>query len=131
MRLKVVLPTRGLLEEDVTKIVADARDGQFCLLPRHVDFVAPLVAGILAYEVVAGQERYLGLDEGVLVKVGDDVLVSTGQGVGGAALDELERRVDEEFRQVDEHERKALSVTAKLEAGLVRRFLDVQGQDMG
>ena len=47
MRLRVVLPERLLLDEETTKIVAEARNGSFGLLPRHVDFVAGLVPGIV------------------------------------------------------------------------------------
>ena len=44
MHLTVLLPTEILLDAvDVSKIVAEAQDGFFCLLPRHVDFVAALV----------------------------------------------------------------------------------------
>jgi F-type H+-transporting ATPase subunit epsilon len=128
MRLKVLLPTRVLIDEEAAKVVAEARNGQFCLLPRHFDFVAPLVASVLTFARREGQAQYIGIDEGVLVKVGDEVLVSTRQAIRGRTLEEIEQRVEEEFRQLDEHERKSRSATAKLEAGLVRRFLDVQEQ---
>ncbi len=128
MRLKVLLPTRVLLDEEADKVVAEAGNGQFCLLPRHVDFVAPLVASVLTFARHEERAQHIGIDEGVLVKVGDEVLVSTRQAIRGPTLEELEQRVEEEFRQLDEHERKARSATAKLEAGLVRRFLDVQEQ---
>lgn len=131
MTLKVLLPTGVLLERAVEKVTAQARDGQFCLLPRHVDFVAPLVPGLLSFETAGNAAQYVGIDEGVLVKVGDEVLVSVRQATRGGTLEELEQRVEDEFRQLDEHERKSRSAAARLEAGLVRRFLDVQQQTMG
>lgn len=130
MRLKVLLPTRVLLDERVEKVAAEGQDGQFCLLPRHVDFVSPLVPGVLTFAQSEG-EQHVGIDEGVLVKVGDEVLVSTRQATERGALEDIAHRVDEEFRRVDEHERKTRSATARLEAGLVRRFLDVQEQTTG
>ena len=42
MHLKVLLPTRVLVDEAVSKVVAEAENGSFGLLPRHVDFVAAL-----------------------------------------------------------------------------------------
>ena len=35
MHLKVVLPTKILLETDVVQVNAEAENGMFCLLPRH------------------------------------------------------------------------------------------------
>ncbi|HBE49542.1 MAG TPA: F0F1 ATP synthase subunit epsilon, partial [Cyanobacteria bacterium UBA11369] len=49
MKLKVLLPTKILLEEEVSKITAEAANGSFCLLPRHIDFVTALVPGILIF----------------------------------------------------------------------------------
>jgi F-type H+-transporting ATPase subunit epsilon len=128
MRLKVLMPLRVLLEEEVDKVVAEARNGHFCLLPRHADFVAPLVPGILSFQPREQPIQYIGIDEGILVKVANEVLVSTRQATRGATLEELMQWVEDEFLRLDEHERKARSAAAKLEAGLVRRFLDIQEQ---
>jgi F-type H+-transporting ATPase subunit epsilon len=54
MNLKVLLPTEILIEREVTKIVAEAENGFFCILPRHVDFAAALVPGILAFTTLSG-----------------------------------------------------------------------------
>ncbi len=128
MNLRILVPTHVLLERPVDKVAAEALDGQFCVLPRHIDLAAALVPGILVHQRGAEPQRYVGVDEGVLVKVGDEVLVSVRQAIQGTSLENLEERVEEEFRQLDEHERKARSAAAKLEAGLVRRFLDVKEQ---
>jgi ATP synthase protein I len=77
MRLKVLLPTEVLLNEAVTKVIAEAENGSFCLLPRHIDFVAALVPGLLSFTIDEGHEEFLAIDEGILVKCGAEVLVST------------------------------------------------------
>ena len=51
MRLKVLLPTPVLEDEEVAKVVAGAENGSFCLLPRHVDFAAVWRAGHTAVAV--------------------------------------------------------------------------------
>ena len=55
MRLKVLLPTKILIDEEVTKVVAEAEDGSFCILPRHIDFVSALVPGIFSF--TSGEDR--------------------------------------------------------------------------
>ena len=128
MRLKVLLPTRVLVDEAAAKVVAEAEDGSFGMLPRHIDFVAALVPGILLYVTPEGAERYLGTDEGILVKCGREVLVATRDAVPGDDLATLRRTVRERYVELDEHERSARSALARLEAGVVRRFIEFREQ---
>jgi F-type H+-transporting ATPase subunit epsilon len=125
MQLKVLLPTQVLLEEEVAKVTAEAENGSFCLLPRHIDFVAALVPGLLSFETEAGEETFLAIDEGMLVKCGREVLVSTRNAVRGRDLGQLQQVVEEQFSVLDERERKARSALARLEADLVRRFMEL------
>lgn len=126
MILKVLLPTRVLLEERVTKVVAEAKNGSFGLLPRHIDFTAALAPGILAYTPEDRDEELLAVDEGILVKVADEVLVSVRDAVRGAGLGTLRHAVEERYEQLDEHERKARSALVRLESGIVRRFIEME-----
>lgn len=125
MKLKVLLPTRILMDEEVSKIVAEGEDGSFGILPRHVDFVSALVPGILSF-VSGGQEEFLAVDGGILVKCGSEVLVSTQEALRSMELGELERLVEEKFQTVEDHEKKSRSALAKLETDFVRRFLEWQ-----
>lgn len=126
MRLKVLLPTEVLVDEEVIKVIADAENGSFCLLPKHIDFVAALVPGLLCFSDGQGRESYAAIDEGVLVKCGRDVSISTLNGVRGTDLAELEALIEGRFLELDEHERKARTALARLEAGTLRGFLELQ-----
>jgi F-type H+-transporting ATPase subunit epsilon len=125
MRLKVLLPNEVLVDEEVQKVIAEAENGSFCLLPRHVDFVATLVPGLLSFED-GGGEVFVAVDEGVLVKFGETVLVSTRNAVRGTRLGELRETIETQFKTLDDRERKSRSAMAKIEAGFVRRFLEIQ-----
>jgi F-type H+-transporting ATPase subunit epsilon len=123
MKLTVLLPTGVLVEQEVIKVTAEAENGSFCLLPRHIDFLAALVPGLLSFENDAGDEVFLAVDEGILVKCGPEVMVSTRNAVRGASLGQLREAVEKRFHVLDEKERQARSVLAKLEADLVVRFV--------
>jgi F-type H+-transporting ATPase subunit epsilon len=127
MRLKVLLPTEVLLDKEVTKVIAEAENGSFCLLPRHIDFVAALVPGLLSFTIDEDHEEFLAIDEGILVKCGAEVLVSTRTAVRGPDLGALRLTVEERFRHIDEREKQARAATARLEADLVRRFMELGG----
>lgn len=125
MKLKVLLPFQVYAEIDsVTRIVAETPQGSFGLLPRRLDCVAVLTAGILTYETAGGEETYLAVDEGVLVKAGPNVLVSVRNAIGGMSLGKLREAVQQEFRNLDEGERQVRAVLARLESGFMRRFAE-------
>jgi F-type H+-transporting ATPase subunit epsilon len=127
MNLKVLLPAEVLVQEDVAKVTAEAHNGSFCLLPKHVDFVAALVPGILSFETAGGREAFVAVDEGILVKCGEEVMVSTRNAMRGPDLGQLRRTVEERFKVLDDREKTARSAMVKIEAGFVRRFLEIQG----
>lgn len=131
MHLKLLLPTQVLVDADVGKVVAEADNGFFCLLPRHVDFVAALVPGILYYTPADGGERLVAVDLGTLVKCGDEVLVSVLNATPGTDLEALQATVAESFRVLDDDERRARSALARLEAGTMRRFFELEKQAHG
>jgi F-type H+-transporting ATPase subunit epsilon len=127
MNLKVLLPTEILVDEAVRKVTAEAANGSFCLLPKHVDFVAALVPGLLAFETEKeGQEVFVAVAEGVLVKSGQEVLVSVRNAARGGDLGEMRQIVEEKFKILDDKEKTARTAMARIEAGFVRRFLEVQ-----
>ncbi len=125
MKLKVLLPTRVIIDQDVTKITAEAENGSFCILPHHIDFVAALVPGILSFKSDI-EEEFLAVDEGILVKRRNEVMVSIRKAVRGKNLGTLKQTVEEEFRSLDEREKKTRSILAKLELDFARRFFQLR-----
>ena len=123
MRLKVVLPMRIFLDQEVTKVIAEAANGSFCLLPKHIDFVAALVPGIITFESEKGEE-YLATDEGVLVKRASEVKVSTRRAVRSKNLGEMKKIVTQEFRTLDEREKKTRSILIKLGADFAKSLFE-------
>ncbi len=122
MQLKILLPFKVFAEKrDVLRIVAESRSGSFGLLPNRLDCAAALVPGILTYETAADGEVSVAVDEGVLVKTGDEVLVSVRNAIGDMALGELPAAIEREFLDLDEHEQTLRSLLAKLESGFIRR----------
>jgi len=126
MNLKILLPTEVFLETKASKIVAEAGDGFFGLLPRHVDFISALVPGIFTYWDKDDNEIFIAIDNGLLVKYGQNVLVSTRNAVCGKDLDELEHLIDETFNVIDEQDRSARSAVSRMEADFIRRLVEIR-----
>ncbi len=125
MTLKVLLPAEVLMQEEVTRIKAEAQNGWFGLLPRHVDFATALKPGILIFEPKDKPQEYLAMDHGILVKCGPEVSISTRSAVRGANLEQLKAEVARQFQAVEEREKTALSYELKLETELVRGLLEM------
>ena len=126
MLLKILLPAEVLLTNEVKKIVAEAENGSFCLMPNHIDFVATLAPGIFTYEPAQGGQELLAMDVGTLVKKGSNVLVSTRNAVRAPDLGKLKQVGVEKYDILDEREKMVRSASARLEASLIRRFVELK-----
>ena len=124
--LKILLPGKTFLKREVKKITAEAENGWFCLLPKHVDFTTSLTPGILLLTTSEGKDVVLAIDEGILVKYGKEVVISTRNAIEGEDLGELKNRVEEIFIKTDEKEKDAQIALSKLETDFVRSFLNLE-----
>ena len=129
MELRIITPERVTRHDHVRRIVAEASDGVFGVLPRHMDHVTRLVAGVLVFETEDGVEHFVGVNAGTFVKVGPTVMVAVRDAIESKDLGHLRDRVEAEFRRHTEEEREARSALARLEAHMVRRFRELQGVD--
>jgi len=127
MTLKVRTPERLVLNAGVDKVIAEAGNGFFCLLPRHIDYLAVLVPGVLSY-FEGSDEKFLAVDRGILVKCGTEVSVSVRGAIQGEDLDQLEEQVRERFRKKDLKDEEISMAMSQLEADFIRRFVEMNEQ---
>ncbi|MBR9925718.1 MAG: F0F1 ATP synthase subunit epsilon [Gammaproteobacteria bacterium] len=126
MQVTLRLPAMTLHQGPASRLFAVAENGAFGMLPNHIDFVTALVPSVLILTLADGEEQIFGIDEGILVKKGHQVEIAIRRGVQGTDLASLKETVQRNFIEVDEDERVARSALARLEAGMVRRFADLQ-----
>lgn len=129
MNLKILLPFKIFIEiKNVKRIVAETANGQYGFLPQRLDCVAALVPGIFNYETATGGIKYIAIDEGILVKIGSEVMVSVRNAIGGADLGKLHESVKKEFENIDDTEKNVRSVMAKMESSLMVRLQKFQNE---
>ena len=123
MTLKILLPFKVFMEtKNVKRIVMETSAGSYGFLPQRLDCTAALRPGILLYETLNDGEKYIAIDEGVMIKSGAEVWVSVRNAIGDAPLGKLRSLVEKEMMHLDESEINARSVMAKLETGFIRSF---------
>ncbi len=125
MRLIVQTPVKKVFNKEVAAIIAEGLEGSFGLRKRHIDYVSALLPGLLYYRKSDGEEGYLAVDRGILVKKGAEVLVSVRQAVIGGSLEDLLDVVENRFKVLDEQERVVRSAVARLKSDFLRRFMEL------
>ena len=74
IRLRVVTPTRLVVDTEVSEITAPGSAGEMGVLPQHVTFLGQLDVGVLSY-VTAGQKKRLVVYGGYAEVVNDVITV--------------------------------------------------------
>lgn len=127
MNVKILLPSEVFFKGEAAKLTAEAVNGSFCLLPKHVDFVSAVVPGILIMEDTKGKTVFFAIDQGILIKKGDDVFVSSRNAFTIPDLGKGREIVEEKFKVIDDREKAARSAAYRLEADMVRRLMEIKG----
>jgi F-type H+-transporting ATPase subunit epsilon len=126
MNLEILLAEKIFLQEKVGKIIINSGHGSMGILPGHIDFVATLEPGLFLFDNEQGDTVFLAVDEGILVKQAESVVVSTRRAIRENDLDELKETVDKEFNRLDETEKKARTALSLLEASMIKKFQETQ-----
>jgi len=123
IRLRVVTPSRLVLDEEVDEVTAPGELGEFGVLPDHIAFLSTLVAGELSYK--QGAARHVLVIDGGYAEVLDNVMTVLASAAEFAseidvaraqrAKERAEKRMgelnfeDPEYVQLEESQRRAVA----------------------
>lgn len=129
MKVKVITPKEVFIDSDAVKIIAEAENGYFTILPRHADFSSTLVPSILTIEEKINEKetktRYFAVDVGTLVKIENVTTISCFRIIEGNDLEHLAETVKKEFLDIKEEEKKARTAVARLEGNMAKLIMDL------
>jgi len=136
MHFKLLVPAEVRLDITIKQLNIEAMDGARTFLPRHQDFFTALPAGILSCKVLEDgvredgeqevTERFVAIDHGLLVKCAKEITLTAHHAILSDNLADLRARVHEEFIDVDEQQKLARTALARLEAGAIRQFINLE-----
>lgn len=121
MRLLLSVPTGVLVDEKVSKVMAESDFGSFAMLEQHADIAALLVPGLLAYHLPDGREVFVAVDHGLLVKTGDQIRTACQRAVVAGDLGSAAETVRNRFQVRSENEKRARTALIHLETEILRR----------
>lgn len=125
INLKIILPYKIFADvKEVKRVILETADGYIGILPLRLDCTSKLVPGLLTYESKNGEEIFVAVDEGVIVKAGSDVLISVRNAIGGVDLGKLRNTIEEKFKKLTESEKSTRISLAKLESAFARKFME-------
>ena len=124
IRLRVVTPTRLVLDEDVDEVTAHGELGEFGVLPDHIAFLSTLVAGELTYKQGA-TKRTLAVGGGY-AEVLDNVMTVLAPAAEFASEIDVARaqrtkeRAEKQLAQLNREEKDWEVAETALQRALVR-----------
>jgi F-type H+-transporting ATPase subunit epsilon len=122
VKLRIAVPSRMVVDEEVASVCAPGRTGEFGLRPGHEPFYTCLAIGILSYRPASGGERFVAVRRGMLAVRDDVVDVTTRDAVLGEQLDGLERRVLADFAERDAAEYASDTSFRKMHLAAMRQL---------
>jgi len=124
IRLRVVTPTRLVLDEDVDEVTAHGELGEFGVLPNHIAFLSTLVAGELTYKQGA-TKRTLAVGGGY-AEVLDNVMTGLAPSaefageIDVARAQRAKERAEKQLAQLNQEEKDRQTAETALQRALVR-----------
>jgi F-type H+-transporting ATPase subunit epsilon len=120
MKLKIVTPTRILVDTEVDEMLAPGTAGQFGVLPQHVTFLGLLDLGVLSY-VVGGETKSVVVHGGYAEVLGEDVTILADDAEFPEEIDPAEAKAS--LATVESNLSKATDSTDEVDALLRARRL--------
>ena len=124
IQLRLVTPSRLLLDEEVDEVTAPGALGEFGVLPNHISFLTLLEIGEMSYKQ-GTQKQHLAISGGY-AEILDNVMTVLANTAEYAEEIDMERarrareRAEEKTKQLSSEDKEFLSAEAALRRALVR-----------
>jgi len=131
MKLRVLMPSQVVMEEDVVHVTVEGLTGSLGIRPGHAPLVTALVQGILSARLPGGRQRHVALDGGVMLVNADLVEVVSRQAVAGDDLDSLEKTALAQFQKEAQEQQANYIAFEKMRIRFMRSILEFERAEGG
>ena len=124
IRLKLVTPSRLLLDEEVDEVTGPGALGEFGVLPKHISLLTLLEVGEMSYKQ-GGERHHLALSGGY-AEVLDDVMTVLANAAEYADEIDIERarqareRAEKKIAELGREDKEFAAAEAAMRRALVR-----------
>jgi F-type H+-transporting ATPase subunit epsilon len=115
LNLRIYTPNGLFVEEVITKVTVTGNEGCYTILPKHIDYVSSFEDGTLCFTRQNGEKAFVGVGQGILIKCGREVQISTFNAIaGGDTTKTLREAVKDNF----DEKKTSVDVEKKLKTSL-------------
>ena len=124
IKLRVVTPSRLMLDEEVDEVTAIGELGEFGVLPNHISFLSTLVPGEMSYK--QGPNKRILAVSGGYAEVLDNVMTvlapaaEFGSEIDSARAQRAKERAEKQLAELHREERDFELAEVALQRALVR-----------
>ena len=126
MKVRVLTPSRVVLEADAVHVTAEDLTGSLGIRPGHAPLVTALVRGILTVRSRGGRERHVAVNGGVMVVRPDLVEVVSRQAVASDDFQRLEGTVLAQFDSEAREQQANHVAFEKMRVRFMRSILEIE-----
>lgn len=127
MRLSILLPNKVLYDGQVSSVSFETVQGQYTLLPGHIDFTASLTPGIGEFIEDESGTKAAAVNGGTIVKKGDRISIATPQAAIGDHIKHLEDILARQFEDTRDRKKRIRGAMARIEADFVKIASELKG----
>ena len=129
MRLRVTVPTRVVLDREVTYVQAEDPSGRFGILPGHELYLTAVVTSILVYRYKDGageREGYIAVRHGVLRVTREGVEVAVGEAHTSDDLAALQEEIRRTRQNRSQRSYRATRSLYQMQIAAWRRLMEYE-----
>jgi F-type H+-transporting ATPase subunit epsilon len=129
LKLRVTIPTRVVLDREVTYVQAEDPSGRFGILPRHEPYLTAVVPSILVYRYNDGggeREGYIALRHGVLRVTREGVEVAVREAHPSNDLASLQEMIRRSREGRDRRSYRSIRSLYQMQLAAWRRLMEYE-----
>lgn len=124
--LKIYSPIEILLDEEVKKLTFQGKEGYLTILPNHIDYVSSFESNIMSYIDRDNNQRFIALNNGILVKYSNKVRLTAYKAIIGNSLKDLKAKINEVVEKEDDIEKEINKNLKQLEYYMFNNLVNMK-----
>ncbi len=124
--LKIYSPIEILLDEEVQKLTFQGKEGYLTILPNHIDYVSSFESNIMSYIDRHNNQRFIALNNGILVKYSNKVRLTAYKAIIGNSLKDLKTKINEVVEKENDIEKEINKNLKQLEYYMFNNLVNMK-----
>ena len=127
LNLKIITIDKIFIEKTIKKFYfKEKENGNMTILPKHIDYISCFDDGYISYVDMDNNKYFIAIKQGVLVKTGRDIQISTMEALGNeinlSKLKEIVLQKQQQDINLQQYEKKIIFSLENIEFELLNKM---------